>query len=104
MSQNVSHSPSSNLWAYAQLVRAPNVFTALADVLAGFLVVSGDFAQVGVWLPLFVASMALYSAGMVLNDVYDVEVDSKERPHRPIPSGQVRFEQAGKQLGVASNL
>ena len=80
---------SSDLWAYAQLVRAPNVFTALADVLAGYLIAQGDFTTPGVLLALAVASSSLYSAGTVLNDVYDVEVDTRQRPHRPIPSGRV---------------
>jgi 4-hydroxybenzoate polyprenyltransferase len=31
----------------------------------------------------------LYTAGMVLNDVFDLEVDAKERPFRPLPSRQI---------------
>jgi 4-hydroxybenzoate polyprenyltransferase len=31
----------------------------------------------------------LYSAGMVLNDVFDVEIDRLERPGRPLPAGLV---------------
>jgi hypothetical protein len=33
-----------------------------------------------------------YVAGMYLNDAYDAEVDARERPERPIPSGQVSAE------------
>ena len=34
--------------------------------------------------------MALfYTAGMILNDVADLEVDRRERPERPLPSGAV---------------
>ena len=35
------------------------------------------------------ASMLLYAAGVVLNDVADVEVDRQGRPERPIPSGRI---------------
>jgi len=35
------------------------------------------------------ASALLYLAGMVLNDVFDIEVDRRERPQRPLPSGRV---------------
>jgi 4-hydroxybenzoate polyprenyltransferase len=41
------------------------------------------------------ASACLYSAGMVLNDFFDVEEDRRERPDRPIPSGQVSRSTAG---------
>jgi 4-hydroxybenzoate polyprenyltransferase len=35
------------------------------------------------------ASVAFYAAGMVLNDVCDVETDRRERPERPLPSGAI---------------
>jgi 4-hydroxybenzoate polyprenyltransferase len=31
----------------------------------------------------------MYVGGMFLNDAYDAEIDARERPSRPIPSGQV---------------
>lgn len=75
--------------AYAQLVRLPNVFTAAADSLAGWLVAVGTLADPLHWLPLCAASMALYASGIVLNDVADIVVDREERPNRPLPSGQI---------------
>jgi len=82
-------SPPSKLLSYLRLLRAPNVFTAAADVVMGFVFVNTSNAS---WIPLACllgASCLLYTAGMVLNDVFDVEVDSRERPERPIPSGQI---------------
>jgi 4-hydroxybenzoate polyprenyltransferase len=82
--------------AYAQLVRLPNVFTAFADIALGAFVV---FGRTGDWAParmcviytaLMLASGALYSAGMVWNDYFDLEQDRRERPQRPLPSGRVR--------------
>jgi 4-hydroxybenzoate polyprenyltransferase len=75
--------------AYLQLVRLPNIFTAMADVLAGYFIVSGTHL---VWAELFglmVGSAALYAGGCVLNDLCDWEVDTRERPFRPLPSGRV---------------
>jgi 4-hydroxybenzoate polyprenyltransferase len=83
---------SSNLLAWLRLFRAPNVFTAIADVAMGFLVVHGSVnpkAPSGLLVCLAAASALLYTAGMVLNDVFDFEVDARERPFRPLPSGQV---------------
>ncbi len=74
---------------YLQLVRLPNVFTAAADSLAGWLLVMGTFAMPLRWLPLVLASMAIYAAGIVLNDRFDLEIDRVERPDRPLPSGRV---------------
>ena len=33
-------------------------------------------------------------AGMVINDIYDVEIDKVNRPERPIPSGRITLKQA----------
>jgi 4-hydroxybenzoate polyprenyltransferase len=85
---------------YLQLVRLPNLFTAAADPLAGWLLVGGRLIDpvgrpvalapiVGGLIPLVGAGVASYAAGMILNDVFDYEVDRIERPGRPLPSGKV---------------
>ena len=83
--------PSSSLRAYLQLLRAPNLFTAMADVTMGFLF---THAAIGggdgrVFAGLLAASTLLYAAGVVLNDVFDFPVDARERPGRPLPSGRI---------------
>jgi 4-hydroxybenzoate polyprenyltransferase len=79
----------STVAALLQLVRLPNVFTALADVAMGFLLTQGSLHPLAVFALLAATSCSLYLAGMVLNDVFDAEVDARERPARPIPSGRV---------------
>jgi 4-hydroxybenzoate polyprenyltransferase len=74
---------------YLQLIRLPNVLTAAADSLAGWLLVGGLLAEPGCWVPLVSASMVLYASGTALNDVFDLDVDRAERPGRPLPSGRV---------------
>lgn len=77
--------------AWFQLIRLPNLFTAAADVAAGFLFTHAAFAS-GDVLPmslLIAASVSLYAGGVVLNDVFDYGLDCKERPERPIPSGRI---------------
>jgi len=74
---------------YLQLVRLPNLFTAAADPLAGWLLARGSFEEPLRWLPLCGASVAIYAGGVALNDYFDYEVDLAERPGRPLPSGQV---------------
>ncbi len=75
--------------AWWQLLRIGNVFTAASNVIAGFLISQGDWQPVGPLLVLIAASALLYTAGMVLNDVFDAKLDATERPERPIPSGRI---------------
>ncbi len=102
----------SSLKAYFQLLRPPNLVTAITDVLAGVAVavgwslielpsayfpispaIIGGYGQDWPWLVL--ATLGLYGGGVVLNDFYDADLDSLERPERPIPSGKVPRLHAG---------
>lgn len=82
--------------AYLRLVRFPNVFTALADIGAGFLIMRATLGSKSYdpLLPLAAASAGLYLSGMALNDVADREEDARVRPNRPIPSGAVSLKGA----------
>jgi UbiA prenyltransferase family protein len=83
---------------YAQLVRLPNLPTALADILLGFLA-TGSLFTPGRWpayLLLLLASACLYCGGMVWNDFFDREEDKRERPDRPIPSGKITPREAAR--------
>ncbi|MDR1923330.1 MAG: UbiA family prenyltransferase [Planctomycetaceae bacterium] len=75
--------------AVLQLLRISALPTLLSNVLAAYFIGLGD-RQGFLLLPLFLISCsATYLGGMVLNDYYDAEIDSHERPERPIPSGKI---------------
>jgi 4-hydroxybenzoate polyprenyltransferase len=82
-------SGESRALAWWQLLRAANVFTAASNVIAGFLIVQHAWQPAETLSALIAASACLYLAGMVLNDVFDAELDAQERPARPIPSGRI---------------
>lgn len=81
--------------AYMQLVRLPTVFTAMADIVLGYVLTHRFIIGPDGWdnpakfCGLLIASCCLYLAGMVFNDVFDRKQDAEERPARPIPSGRV---------------
>ena len=88
-------------WKYwLQLARLPNVFTALGNVLMGWLVVHGTLAHDWRWLALATISGLHYVGGMFLNDAYDAEQDAIDRPQRPIPAGHIA-RQAALRAGFA---
>lgn len=76
---------------YLELVRPANLFTAPADSLMGFWFVRAvDDLRAGVTLGLLaLSSVLLYAAGVVLNDLFDLQTDRQERPERPLPSGRI---------------
>ena len=86
--------PASTPRAYLELLRLPNVFTAVADVLMGYLVTNPSLEPKPVSLTLAAASACLYLSGMVLNDVFDYADDLRDRPRRPLPSGRISLASA----------
>ncbi|HEX6338253.1 MAG TPA: UbiA family prenyltransferase [Jiangellaceae bacterium] len=87
------------LFDLAELVRLPAALTVPGDTLAGAASARWPLGRRTAALP--VASVCLYWAGMALNDYADRNLDSVERPERPIPSGRVTPRQA---LAVAGGL
>lgn len=97
--------------AYLELMRPANIVTAFADILAGFAVAVGVISFTGeaaLFSPdglgwLLLSTFGLYGGGVVFNDVFDAELDAKERPERAIPSGRVSKVQAAL-LGILLHL
>lgn len=89
------HGRIGKLRQYLLLVRLPNVFTTPSNILVGYLATTPPAEANGFHLAaLMVSSGLLYIAGVVLNDYFDVEVDRRERPSRPLPSGSISKERA----------
>ena len=86
----------ARLMPYLQLMRIPNVFTAMADIFMGYLIVLRSFYPLTDFFFLLTASCCLYTGGMVLNDIFDYDQDLRERPQRPLPSGRIRTISAWK--------
>jgi UbiA prenyltransferase family len=74
-----------------RLGRVSNLPTVWTNTLAGIVLAGGQVPDPRT-LPLLVALSLFYVAGMYLNDAYDAEIDARERPERPIPSGLVSGE------------
>ncbi|MEW4487351.1 UbiA family prenyltransferase [Thalassoglobus sp. JC818] len=74
---------------YLRLCRFPTVFTAISNTLAGFLIANGGLVPLTDLLLILGSTIGIYLAGMVFNDIFDIEQDREERPSRPIPSGAI---------------
>lgn len=77
------------LIAYAQLVRLPNTFTAMADIFLGAIATGLLLQNWLVFFCLLMSSTLLYWSGMVWNDYFDLDQDRLERPGRPLASGRI---------------
>jgi 4-hydroxybenzoate polyprenyltransferase len=78
------------------LVRLPNIFTTPTNILTGYFAAvlpswNVDALQLSY---LIFSSALLYVAGIVFNDYFDIEIDLRERPYRPLPSKSITTKKA----------
>jgi 4-hydroxybenzoate polyprenyltransferase len=79
---------SGGWFVYLRLGRVSNLPTVWTNVAAG-AVLSGMPLYAGTMAAVLLAMSLFYVGGMYLNDAFDREIDARERPERPIPSGLV---------------
>ena len=72
---------------FALLIRFPNSFTVVANVLAATAVAGGFDDAISPLFWLMFASLCLYHGGIILNDCLDIEEDRKTQPDRPLVKG-----------------
>lgn len=83
-----------NLQGLLTLIRPINSIMIGFAVLVGIIItnpslVFSEFSFVGFLIGFFISS---YS--MVINDIYDIDIDKINRPDRPLPSGRVTLNEA----------
>jgi 4-hydroxybenzoate polyprenyltransferase len=71
-----------------KLGRVSNLPTVWTNALAGTVISAGEVQG---WRTaiVIIAMSSAYIGGMYLNDYFDRDVDSVERPSRPIPAGEI---------------
>lgn len=80
-----------SLHTHLVLGRVSNLPTVWTNALAGAALAGFGLS----WPALLLVMLALslfYVGGMYLNDAFDAEIDARERPNRPIPSGAIANE------------
>jgi hypothetical protein len=70
-----------------ELGRVSNLPTVASNVLGAAALTGAPLARVPVAITLLSGGL-FYVGGMLLNDAFDAQIDARERPERPIPSGR----------------
>lgn len=96
--------------AFLSIIRPQNCFIGGLTVIAG-IAMAFRIAPIGVaadFLLLFIYGYATYffvaAGGNVVNDIFDIEVDKINRPHRALPSGRMTVRQAWYFVAILSFL
>ena len=92
------------LFPFFVLIRPANILTAVADIVAGFAIAGVlDHINISARIPdmllLILSTVGLYAGGIVFNDLFDLEIDRKERPERILPGGLIDL-QTARNFGI----
>lgn len=82
---------------FLRLIRAPNIVTSVSNVCAGALIITCLQQATIPFMPLLIlmaCSALIYANGIIWNDIFDLEIDKKLRPKRPLPSGKIKVSTA----------
>jgi geranylgeranylglycerol-phosphate geranylgeranyltransferase len=80
---------------FGSLTAIIGVLTTNWFILSNLMLVRWTLLELGAILVLTAFTyICIAAAGNVINDIYDLEVDKINRPHRPLPSGQITINQA----------
>ncbi len=79
------------------------IFRPINDIMGSLTVIIGILnTRTGVPINMLIINIILgiltyfflAGSGMIINDIYDIEIDKINRPERPIPSGRISIKQA----------
>jgi len=78
----------SSIFPYINILRPLNlIFSALSVVVTAYLTNSLNQTVIIMNGAMVVVSFA--GASNILNDIFDINIDKKNQPHRPLPSGKI---------------
>ncbi len=74
-----------------------------ASVIIGMVIATAAFPPEAATIG-FIIGFLISSASMISNDIFDIEVDRINAPHRALPSGKVSIKQAWVVTGLSAGL
>ncbi len=75
--------------AYISILRPSNAVMSAIAVYIGAVVAGSLFMPAKEVLLAMLVVLIISGAGMVVNDIFDVQIDKVNKPKRPIPSGKI---------------
>jgi geranylgeranylglycerol-phosphate geranylgeranyltransferase len=82
---------------FLKLIRSHNIIPTFLLCFSGGWIIKPSFYSLIHSVPFFISSIdtiLIMSASMVLNDIYDLEIDKINSPDRPLASGKIKLSEA----------
>ena len=78
----------NQFFSYINILRPLNlIFSALAVIITAYL--THNLSQTTIIINAVIVVVSFAGASNILNDIFDINIDKKNQPHRPLPSGKI---------------
>ena len=78
----------NQFFSYMNILRPLNlIFSALSVIIAAYL--THSLGQTATIINAVIVVVTFAGASNILNDIFDINIDRKNQPHRPLPSGKI---------------
>ena len=78
----------NTFYSYMNILRPLNlIFSALSVIITAYLTHSLGQTVTIIYAVIVVVTFA--GASNILNDIFDININKKNKPHRPLPSGEI---------------
>ena len=74
--------------SYVNILRPLNlIFSALSVIITAYL--THNLSQITIIINAVIVVTTFAGGANILNDIFDINIDKKNQPHRPLPSGEI---------------
>lgn len=81
--------------SYFRLFRPSNFLIAVLSIFVACILAGGSTQNLWTMIAASLGGGLIGAGGMVINDLFDIEIDRINRPERPLPSGALSRREAG---------
>jgi len=79
-----------HIFPYLNVLRPLNlIFSALAVIITAYI--TNSLVETTAIINTIIVVITFAGASNILNDIFDINIDKKNQPHRPLPSGRISF-------------
>lgn len=79
----------SNIKAVFKIIRPLNILITFLSVIVAGIIAEGYNATPLILVIAAISESLVFSAGNIINDIYDIEIDKVNRPNRVLPKGEI---------------
>ena len=90
----IKYNISKKIKGFTKIIRPNNILPTLALSFFGGLIINSSQLKSKQFIVSTINTLLIMSSSMIINDIYDIEIDKINNPERPLITGEVTIKEA----------